>query len=281
MELLQLKYFCHAAETQNFSKTAKEFEVPASNISQMIHRLEKELETTLFDRSANRVQLNEKGTAFYKKVKEALICLDEAQRIALDHNETGGEIHLRICTNRRLITDVIGQFRKLFPKVTFVLNFDNSSDNSLDDFDLLISEDVDDSNLEKIKLIDEKILLAVENKQSKYVNKKDFSNLKFITMSKGSSIHKITRNICNLQGFEPNIVIQSDDPFYLRKYVSLGLGVAFFPEKSWKGQFADNVKLMDVTDFKRSTYVFRHKNRYMTKPLKAFLEMLIIGAKKY
>ncbi|MBR2431832.1 MAG: LysR family transcriptional regulator, partial [Clostridia bacterium] len=42
MELLQLKYFCDAAETQNFSKTAKKYLVPTSNISQSIKRLEKE-----------------------------------------------------------------------------------------------------------------------------------------------------------------------------------------------------------------------------------------------
>ena len=42
MELLQLKYFCHAAQSCNFSKTAEKFGVPASGISQSIKRLEKE-----------------------------------------------------------------------------------------------------------------------------------------------------------------------------------------------------------------------------------------------
>ena len=51
MELLQLQYFCNAAETENFSKTANNYNVPTSNISQCIRRLENELNTTLFDRS--------------------------------------------------------------------------------------------------------------------------------------------------------------------------------------------------------------------------------------
>lgn len=49
MELLQLKYFCDAAETENFSKTAKKYLVPTSNISQSIKRLERELGVELFD----------------------------------------------------------------------------------------------------------------------------------------------------------------------------------------------------------------------------------------
>ena len=43
MELLQLMYFCDAAETENFSRTAKKYHVPPSDISQSIKRLELEL----------------------------------------------------------------------------------------------------------------------------------------------------------------------------------------------------------------------------------------------
>ena len=72
MEILQLKYFCDAAQTQNFSKTAKKFLVPPSNISQTIKRLEKEVETTLFERHANKIKLNDAGLLFYKNAKTAL-----------------------------------------------------------------------------------------------------------------------------------------------------------------------------------------------------------------
>ena len=47
MELLQLTYFCHAAETESFAKTAREMGVPAAGISQSVKRLETELGATL------------------------------------------------------------------------------------------------------------------------------------------------------------------------------------------------------------------------------------------
>jgi len=65
MELLQLKYFCDAAKTQNFSQTAKKFMVPPSDISQTVKRLEKELGVALFSRHANRIVLNENGKRFF------------------------------------------------------------------------------------------------------------------------------------------------------------------------------------------------------------------------
>lgn len=50
MELLQLTYFCDAASTQNFSQTAKRLNVPPSNISQSVKRLEEELGAELADK---------------------------------------------------------------------------------------------------------------------------------------------------------------------------------------------------------------------------------------
>ena len=43
MEILQLTYFCHAAECENFSNTAEHFDVPTSNISRAVRAIEKEL----------------------------------------------------------------------------------------------------------------------------------------------------------------------------------------------------------------------------------------------
>lgn len=45
MELLQLVYFCSAAETENFAEAAKKCGVPAASISHSVKRLETELGT--------------------------------------------------------------------------------------------------------------------------------------------------------------------------------------------------------------------------------------------
>lgn len=116
MELLQLRYFINAAETENFSLTAKKFDVPASNISQSIKRLERELQTVLFDRRANRISLNEKGQAFYKKAKEALSLLDGAVNEVQDDGKTG-RIKICISCNRRIVMQVIEKFCALYPDV--------------------------------------------------------------------------------------------------------------------------------------------------------------------
>ena len=56
MDLLQLKYFCDSAESQNFSQTARKYQVPPSGVSQSVKRLENELGTPLFERKNNKVK---------------------------------------------------------------------------------------------------------------------------------------------------------------------------------------------------------------------------------
>ena len=78
MEILQLKYFISAAELSSFTGAAKKYGVPVSDISQTIKRLERELETQLFTRSANRVSLSAQGRVFLEGARCALSELDRA-----------------------------------------------------------------------------------------------------------------------------------------------------------------------------------------------------------
>ncbi len=276
MELLQLKYFCDAAESENFSKTAKKFFVPPSNISQSINRLEKELEIKLFDRTANKIKLNKNGVIFYKKISQALSLIEEAKASVMD-DEIKGTIRLCVRTNRRCVTGITEIFKKIYPEVSFVINHSLPENN--DDYDIIIADDTFEcENLEKTLFIRENILLAV-NKNNPVSNKKTLDkeklrNQKYITISPPSNLHGYTISICNSMGFSPDINIQSDDPYYIRKYVSLDWGIAFVPSYSWKGLFDENIVLKKIGDFKRNTYIIRNKNKYMPKRVKLFLDLL-------
>ena len=122
MELLQLKYFCHAAQSCNFSKTAEKFGVPASGISQSIKRLEKELNTNLFDRKSNKIFLNESGRLFYEKANKALLLLEDAVSEISDSG-TSGRIKISIAANRRIVISAIKAFMQIYPGVDFIMDY--------------------------------------------------------------------------------------------------------------------------------------------------------------
>ena len=279
MELLQLTYFCDAAQSENFSKTAKRFCVPPSAISQSVHRLENELGTALFYRDANRIRLNPDGQMFYEKIKEALSLIDQA-RGCIEENRMGisGEIEMFIGANRRAVILAIEAFRSAYPQVNFLLNH-----STLDDplaYDLVITDDVAScSTMEKRLLRREKLYLAMKKDcplaKKDALTLADFAQESFISMHAGSSLREVTEKVCREAGFFPKFTVQSDDPTYVRKYVELGMGVSLSPEFSWRGQFSDQVILCDVGEIYRDTYLFSHN--FDTQPIyvQRFVEMLI------
>ena len=277
MELLQLKYFCDAANSENFSQTAKKFGVPPSDISQSIRRLERELDVALFVRRANSITLNEKGREFYQRISASLSLISDAVASVRD-DEASGRIRICINANRRIVMDAIEKYRRVYPSVEIITT--HFTDSTADEFDMIIdSDDVRLSGFEKRLLISERIQLAVRN-DSKYASleKIDIASLSdeaFVSMSEKSSIYNLTKSICRDFGFSPKIAMQSDDPFYVRKCVELGLGICFVPEFSWRGLFSDSVVLKEVVGYKRDTFLYFDPKKHIPLCVKRFIEMLL------
>lgn len=275
MELLQLKYFCDAAQTENFSKTAKKYNVPPSNISQSIKRLENELSVNLFNRKSNSLTLSDQGKIFYKKIKKALNLIEDA-RSEISDDEKKGTIKICIMTHRQTAMNVMEKFRQKYPDVVIMSSY--SMPEKDEEFDLIIADDgFEISGAAKEKIVSEEISLAVniKNPLAKKTNiyAEDIEKEAFISMTKGNSMFEVTQRICRQMQFEPNIVMQSPDPAFVRKCVSLNLGITFVPTISWQGLFSEDVIIKKLDGFYRTTYAYQKENKFMKKSIKNFLEM--------
>lgn len=277
MELLQLKYFCDAAKTENFSKTAEKFGVPPSCVSQSIKRLEKELSVKLFTRSANKITLNNKGIEFFEKISEGLNIINNAATAVTD-DEKKGEINICVNSNRRVTMQAIKKFQSIYPNVNITTR--HLSDTFSDTFDIIISRDADDlSCYKKTKLISEQLSVAI-NKENPLLRRDDFNfsllaDQPFISLNKQSTLYNLTRSVCRSFGFEPNIALFSDDPYYVRKYVELNLGVTVAPTFSWYGQFDDSVVLLPIPDCSCNTYIYTNPKKYLSICARNFIKFLI------
>lgn len=276
MELLQLKYFCDAAESQNFSATAGKFYVPPSAVSQSIKRLEAELGVQLFIRQANRVKLNRSGEVFYEKVKGALALIEDGKREISDHG-VSGRIKLSIFINRRIVMQTVEKFSKAYPDVDIVTKYSVLPD--AEELDLIVTDlDLKSPFLVRESLLTEEILLAMRDDHPlasrTHICAEDIRQEPFVCTNQSSSLYHITDRICGELGFSPRIVICSDDPYYIRKCIELGLGVALIPACSWQGQFSDRIVLKKLGEYCRTTYVYRNARQYIPKCVKHFLSML-------
>ncbi|MBQ3124603.1 MAG: LysR family transcriptional regulator [Clostridia bacterium] len=250
MEFLQLTYFQHAARTENFSHTATHFRVPPSSVSSSIKKLEDELETKLFDRSANRLILNENGKRFLKSVDNIFSELDRAKNDISDMSgKPSGKIHLLINNNRMTMTGIIADFRNKYPDISFILDFDG--DKAYTDYDMIITDETITSNaFESFDFISEEVMLAVHKtnpiSERDEITMSELENEKFICLHKNYSLRTFTDILCRSACISPDIVIECDDPQCIRDYLIMGMGVSLFPTVSWQRQTHPSIKLLRV-----------------------------------
>ncbi|MBE6567406.1 MAG: LysR family transcriptional regulator [Ruminococcaceae bacterium] len=281
MELLQLVYFCHAAETENFAKTAREYRVPAAGISQSIKRLENEIGASLFDRSANGVKLNERGRILYKNASSALLMLEDAKKKIRDE-EISGNIRLLVETNRYIVNEAIRAFREKYKSISFSISYELNNDR--DKYDLIITDNVSfKKRYKSYPFLKERILLALPPNhplaKEERVHVSKLEDEPFIISDPQSGLFTITRRICSCGQFEPKIGITANDPDSLMQYVKTGLGVAIVPEFSWHPLFSENILLKELDGVKdeyktRPSLILCHTEKYASRATRLFIDEL-------
>ena len=256
MELLQLRYFCHAAEVGSFSATAQAFGVPASSVSQRVRNLERELGVPLFVRSANRIALSTEGTIFYQRASTALGLLETAKR-----EVHSAEERLQICINcnRQVAIEAIERFKQLHPNVSLRVVF--LQDPLADHYNVIFS--AEDPRLAKVphRLIckEQMVLAYAKDSPLSKMQALDANLLAaqpFLTFSGKSGLAALTHKICSDLGFHPNVALETDDPSHLRKCVELGLGVAVGSLLSWGASPSENVLLRPLDGYFRTSYLY-------------------------
>lgn len=187
-----------------------------------------------------------------------------------------GEIKILISTCRRIVTQAIEICQKQYPDVKFAVK--HGVDN--EDYDFIISDNPPQKGeFDKTLLIEEKLLFAVPESSDIYKsNASDtldiLKNERFISLGTGTRLHALTVQICRSFGFEPNVSIQTDDPYYVRKYIEMGLGVALYPSVSWAYLVPNGARLIDLGAPDRRIYVFVKKDSAHLTAQKMFLEIL-------
>ena len=88
MDEIELRYFIAVAENESVSRAAEKLNISQPAVSMMIRKLENELDAKLFDRSANRVHLNEAGETALLYAKAIIHDADEMKHAVETISET-------------------------------------------------------------------------------------------------------------------------------------------------------------------------------------------------
>ena len=272
MELLQLRYFYDTARYGSIAKTADKYMVPASSVSAAIRRLEGELGKKLFDRTSNRVVLNENGMRLKRSLDKIFSELDQT---VTDITCPVDDQHIKLLvrTMREKMTDYIIEYRRKHPNVVFefVMTFDNVD---FTDYDVIIDVQSEKyADYAWFEMRRERVRLCVSTDHplaGKELTLKQLKDQSFLTM--GGNIQAFIESACADAGFTPNIVAKINDIACYRKMMLSGIGIGYRRDQG--NNAIEGLCYLNVTDFKQIQRMCVYYKKDVDGPVKNFVEYL-------
>ena len=149
-----------------------------------------------------------------------------------------------------MTVDAIAAFRATVPQAAFVINQANSEAR----WDVRVRTVTPGGggkpDARTSQVFRERICLAIPKEQAKgkSVCLADFADAPFVCLAGTRGFRGVCDELCLKAGFAPNVVFESDSPDVVRKFIALGLGVGFWPERSWGALEGSDVVLAPIAD---------------------------------
>ncbi|MBN8734884.1 MAG: LysR family transcriptional regulator [Xanthomonadales bacterium] len=113
-----LRAFVSIAHHGSFTRAARELDVTASALSQMLAQFERQLGVRLLQRTTRRVGLTEAGREFLVRIAPAMTVIDDAVESARQHGERpAGNLRITVAMGT-LLAPVLAEFLAAYPQIT-------------------------------------------------------------------------------------------------------------------------------------------------------------------
>jgi len=301
MNFQNLEYFITVARCRNITRAAEELGITQQALSNQIMRLEQELGCKLFERK-NGLTLTSSGRRFYESSVHIMNIADETQTVINDINgNKRGELKIGISFSRgqALLPLILPEYNAKYPHVK--LSVMEGSTRQLEGdlergvIDVLIGyapfmlESAVTSTLLK-----EHIFLGVpdipkyEKCISEYKKTKDlraFRECPFILLKGNDRIRTLVNAEFNRCGYQPNVVLETENIQTAYCLAAEGMGISFCPELylsspytvagSSQSGIRDQVVMLPLSESRYSDTIAIGYNgdRYLSNNAKAFIEL--------
>ena len=286
MELRNLITFMHVAELGSFTKTAEQLGYSQSTVSFQIKQLEEELECLLFERINHTITLTERGHELVAYARQIRTLTDEFKENLTKEQTLNGHIHIvtpdSICeemASRRYIG-----FHREYPEISIKFT---TADTSVmfemldhNEADLIITLDSHSYNKDYVIAKEEPLSMHfVVNSESALTDRKNLSitdiiDEPFILTEYGQGYRRVFDRELAKRSQEITPVLEIGRTDIITSIVAESNMISYLPDfvtrdmvKKGKLCYLD-VRDFDIEIWKQLIY---HKNKWMSKSLKAFI----------
>jgi DNA-binding transcriptional LysR family regulator len=249
MELRQLRYLVTLAEERHFTRAAARENIAQPALSQQVRRLERELGLPLVERTTRRVAMTAAGEQLVTRARRILAEVDavrdEMQAIAgvRGGRLTLGTIHTMGPVDVSLALAI---FNNRHPNVELTVREQSSEelaemlrDGELDLAFLSVTERMESRDLHLQQLVSEELVALLPAGQPHAGRSRlrlgELAGELFISFRPGARLRELLLAAGRQAGFEPRVMLESNESWRIRGLVGRGLGVAILPRSDAEG----------------------------------------------
>ncbi len=269
MEIRQLSYFKTIAETENMSLASKRLHVSQPFLSRTVRSLEEELGVALFDRKGRKISLNENGQTLYHYAEHILRLHSQAVS-ELKQRQDGSSRLLKIAmlNATNIFPELITRFSEEHSDVRFSILRFSSPDEIPDNCDIIIhASDSLANTMESTILFQEECLLGMSVHHplasADAIYPDQLEEETFLLLTQDNSLGELTRRYFKPLHIRPKVPLQCDSQQTLTAFVEEGMGLAFFPSRTWKIE-SDKILLRHIEGhtLQRNIYISLPNEEY-------------------
>lgn len=293
MDFKQLESFVMISKLKSFSRAAEKLFLTQPTISNHIHLLEKELGTSLFNRTNKQITMTRAGEIFYE---HAISILNKKEQAFFSLEEYNGKIEgiLEIASSsipeQYYLVDAIKRFSSIYPDVHYSL----MKHDTFQVIEKILSGDIDfgivgamsESNqLVYIDIMDDDIVLAGPPKGFQTLDSRALLSIPLILREPGSGTRSAAMAfIKENSGVDPtalNVVAEIESNETIKRFIELGFGYSFVSKRSISHELSEGrLEIVQLEGFNihRSFYFVYHKKRVLS-PLSDTFRQFILSEK--
>ena len=280
-----MRAFFAIVEEGNISHAAQRLGIAQPALSRQMKHLEENLHVKLFERGSRRIRLTEAGQVLSNRVESILGMVDGTVRELKEIGSgTKGTVRIGTITTSgaMILPDLIAQFRKIYPDVTFEI-WEAEGARIIELLDSRIIEvaitrtQVDNLAYELLVLPNEPLVMVMN---SENVCGEDDSTIRLEELKDQPLIIPLRWKsnfiaACKRLDFEPNIICVSDSIVQDLLMVKMNLGAAMIPVSS-KRLLTDGdlvYKKIIEPEMTTHTVVAWRKNQTLSTACKNFIDL--------
>lgn len=289
INLHHLRIFARVAEQGGFSRAASALRISQPAVSKSVAELERQLGTTLIDRTGRTTTLTDAGAMLFTRARE----LFAVEQSAEDELRTlkgleGGVLRIAASTTivNYLLPAVLARFRDAHPRVTLRVASANTRDVARAMLGrradiALVEGPVEHERLETLPWREDELVVIAHPGHAlshrRRLRLADLSDASFIVRERGSGTRRVAEEALAAHGVSVNVGLELASTEAIKQAVGAGLGLAIVARAAIGDQLAlGRIIVLPVRDvsFARALSELRYVGRAPSAAAGAFRKLL-------